>query len=154
MINSYIHYGNSYFSKDQFVPIKNKEYLTKPYGGLWASPIHSDLPWKKWCKENEFIPNWQPGDERKTYFDKWFTFKVSYDANILYIRNTLDIKKDYILKKDLGSIRLDFEKIMSVGYDAIDVTMNYYTYYALYGWDCDTLLIMNPEIVKVTGYSY
>ena len=49
---------------------------------------------------------------------------------------------------------LDFEKL-SKDYDAIEVIDIGKFYWALYGWDCNSILIMNPDIVEVTGsYSF
>ena len=40
-------------------------------------------------------------------------------------------------------------------YDAIEVIDIGKFYWALYGWDCNSILIMNPDIVEVTdSYSF
>ena len=41
---------------------------------------------------------------------------------------------------------LDFEKLQE-RYDAIEVYIDN-LYWDLYGWDCDSILILNKEIVK------
>ena len=49
----------------------------------------------------------------------------------------------------------DFEEIMSLGYDAIDYRLSDEVgafafdslYWCLYGWDCDSILILNKDIV-------
>ena len=46
----------------------------------------------------------------------------------------------------LPELVFNFEKLVKIGIDAIDVTINEF-YYLLYGWDCDTTLIMNPNII-------
>lgn len=51
----------------------------------------------------------------------------------------------------------DFEKIKDMGIDAIqynlsnDTTKDYFQglYYSLYGWDCDSILILNKDCIKI-----
>jgi hypothetical protein len=44
---------------------------------------------------------------------------------------------------------LDFEKLAR-DYDAVEILAgsNVDLYYAFYGWDCDSILIMNPYVIK------
>ena len=44
---------------------------------------------------------------------------------------------------------LDFEKIYQK-YDAVEINISsdYMLYYFLYGWDCDSVLVMNPDVIK------
>jgi hypothetical protein len=50
---------------------------------------------------------------------------------------------------------LDFEKLLADGIDAIQVNisddtatnLNDSLYHALYGWDCDSILVMNKEVI-------
>ena len=42
----YIHYGHNKFDIDRFMPIQNKMFYNKPYGGLWASRIDARYGWK------------------------------------------------------------------------------------------------------------
>ena len=43
---------------------------------------------------------------------------------------------------------LDFEKLAET-YDAIEVSISddFELYYQLYGWDCNSIVIMNPKII-------
>ena len=45
----------------------------------------------------------------------------------------------------------DFEKLVSDGVDAIEffISDDNKLYWDLYGWDCDSILIMNPNIIKL-----
>ena len=47
------------------------------------------------------------------------------------------------------SVFLDFEKIKEE-YDAIEVLISsdHQLYYDLYGWDCDSLLVLNKECIE------
>ena len=45
----------------------------------------------------------------------------------------------------------DFEKMVEDGVDAIKLNLSkgdYELYYEFYGWDCDSILIMNPDIIR------
>lgn len=141
----YIHYGNKEFNKNKFNPIKNEEYWIKPKGGLWASPIDALFGWKDWCKAEDF---------RKCEKENSFSFSLP-SANIYMIDSvdalhSLPIIKNY----DNVPIRLtviDFEKCIELGYDAIELSISSdrKLYWELYGWDCDSILVMNPEKIKV-----
>ena len=45
----------------------------------------------------------------------------------------------------------DFEKMLADGWDAIELHLSECgeLYWALYGWDCDCILVLNPDIVEV-----
>lgn len=155
----YIHIsknGTSGFDKDFFHPIKNLNGCASPSGGFWASPIDAKYGWKEWCEaNNEF--DWLLGAR--------FIFEMPDSARVLRIEKVADIPCDYInfnyfdlklctLPKDGKGISnqtlpLDFEKLAEK-YDAIEILAgsNYDLYYTFYGWDCDSILIMNPDIIK------
>ena len=43
---------------------------------------------------------------------------------------------------------LNFERMVHDGYDGMEVIISTNDiYYALYGWDCDSLLVFNPDIM-------
>lgn len=149
MAGKYIHYGASNFNKAFFSPISNRYYFNKPDGGLWASPMISDSGWKEWCESNSF---------RLDKLSEHFIFTLKDDANVLVIQSNtalamLDIMGyciDYFKKYDIhDQYYLDFEKLLSDGYDAIQVFINNETYWSMYGWDCDSILILNPDCIAV-----
>lgn len=129
-----------------FDPISNREMFTKPFGGFWASPVDAVYGWKEWCSENDF------GDLSRS-----FTFSITSTANIRHIGRTSDM--DDMPKLETVSfvpwVCLDFEKILADGIDGLEVHMSkdqpedimQGLYFTLYGWDCDSILIMNPDIV-------
>jgi hypothetical protein len=142
----YIHYGHDHFDIDLFESIKNRNIFSKPYGGFWASGKHYDYPWSKWCK-----------DENYTYKNQFlfFEFDLIKDAKILTINECKQLKKlpknketITIFKSEFNIRYLDFEKL-SLKYDAIEVLISKDRdlYFSLYGWDCDSILIMNPKII-------
>jgi len=159
----YRHYGSQKFDPKAFIPISNKMFSNKPSGGLWACPtIDVDISWDRWSRDNEFCT-----DKLKEYFD----FKLKRGAKILIIKNIKDLNKlprvntedpeiKSILEMDSLNSNIDFEEL-SKNYDGmmvwmyrskdIDTTKRLFDgmYYRMYGWDVDTLLVFNPDIVEV-----
>lgn len=141
----YIHYGNNKFDKNRFIEIENNEWV-KPIGGLWASNINAEYGWKDWCKENNF---------RECKKDNSFKFRLKDGSKVLIIDSAsklLDLPKQET-KYNFSWVNLDFEQIAK-DYDAIEVLISKDSqlYWDLYGWDCDSVLVLNPdniEIIKV-----
>lgn len=78
-----------------------------------------------------------------------FKFQLDEKAKVLRIKSVNDLEELPKAQDGFGHIViLDFEKLAEQ-YDAIEVTIGYDRdlYYALYGWDCDSILIMNPDVV-------
>ena len=141
-MKTYIHYGHTKFDKNMFTKIRNSVWRTKPEGGLWASDIKAVRGWKDWCEEEQF---------RDCKEDDSFSFTLSDSAKVLYISSVDDLKSLPKVKSELGSVLwvlLDFEKLAKT-YDAIEVSISsdFDLYFELYGWDCDSILIMNPDVV-------
>ena len=139
----YIHYGHSEFSLDRFNPIVNVPHFVKPIGGLWASRVDAEIGWKDWCEGNDFHCD---------RLEKSFTFKLRDDAKVLHIDST-DCLRDLPKAETWHTMWcvLDFEKLMET-YDAIELNLSadHGLYWSLYGWDCDSILIMNPYVVEVS----
>lgn len=142
-MKKYIHYGHIEFRHDKFNPIVNSSaWSTKPTGGFWASDIKAKYGWKDWCKDEDF---------RRCDKSNSFTFCLKDDARVLVINSKNDLvnlpkaKNGYAA---LGWVALDFEAL-SRNYDAIEanISKDDDLYFALYGWDCDSILIMNPDVV-------
>lgn len=147
----YIHYGTDKFIPSKFDPITNILGRNKPHGGLWASRIDANYGWDKWCKDNEF---------HIEKLNKYFTFTLENKAKVLEIRSVEDMEgipkqkfNDPLFKVNYYP---DFEAIIKQGYDTIElfISSNYYArditeslYFRLYGWDCDSILILNSEII-------
>ena len=153
-MRKYIHYGHSRFMRELFQPIRNQEFFTKPMGGLWASPVDADFGWKTWNDNEHF---------RECSEDNSFTFSLTDSAKVYRIYSVGDLKrlpeyKNYIVPGRWYCI--DFEKCVELGYDAIELHISEEEriddaepfeclYFRLYGWDCDSILIMNPDVVEV-----
>lgn len=148
MENRYIHYGHNSFDRNLFTPISNEEMFVKPYGGLWASPIDAEYGWYEWCCDEHFHTNW---------LSKNFTFTLSEKAKVIHIRSVADLKElpdqksPEWFKRDPIWKCIDFEKLLADGVDAVELHLSEDggLYQELYGWDCDSILIMNPDVVEV-----
>lgn len=140
----YIHYGHKQFLRSNFREIKNRKF-TKPHGGLWASDVAAEYGWKTWCEDNQF---------RDCTEENAFYFNLAPETNVLHIRSLEDLE-DLPANRDgqswlLKAKCLDFEMLKELGCDAIELHLSsdYRLYWELYGWDCDSILILNPEVVE------
>jgi len=153
-----IHYGNNKFSKTMFTPVKNRNW-NKPTGGLWTSPLYSSWGWKDWCHAENF---------RECTEDNSFIITLKENARVLKIDTRQDlynVKETIIINAGPYARKmLDFE-LLAKNYDAIWLTENgqietrfpaYYdnistrdenAAFDLYGWDCESVLILNKEVI-------
>ena len=152
----FVHYGDDHFDPEKFNLVKNSVYRNKPKsGGLWASPVNSKkYTWAKWCRRENFNTN---------ELEIGFKFDINFDSpRILKIFNIHDMERlrKYIIHNKIFGERDDFTgfeaydfESMSKDYDAlyIEAGSSPKLYCAMYGWDCDSILIMNPEILKFPG---
>ena len=116
----------------------------QPKGGLWASDVEAEYNWKDWCEEEEF---------RDCKEKDSFSFVLSDNAKVLYINSVDDLKllpkADDKFGINFSSwILLDFEKLAET-YDAVEVSISsdFDLYYQLYGWDFDSIVVMNPDVI-------
>lgn len=143
-MREYVHYGHKKFLKKYFQPIRNAGFFPKPNGGFWASRNDAEYGWKEW---NE-VSKWAECSE-----DNCFKFYISDDANVVTIHSVDDLKdlpdEDSPDGIKSGLKIIDFEKLLSVGVDAVEVLISedFRLYHELYGWDCDSIVIMNPNII-------
>ncbi len=127
------------FCPEKFEAVTNKTFI-KPSGGLWASPVDSKFGWADWCRQESF------GDLTSS-------FEFSYTGNILIIDTVTDLEDMLWFKPEpLHWIEIpDFEAIRETGIDAIWLTESgqWATRLSdprnLYGWDCESVLILNPK---------
>lgn len=139
----YIHYGHKHFDETRFEPIQNRICFNKPSGGLWASPTNAERGWRDWCEDNDF---------RECNDMNAFKFTLSPTAKVFHIHTCEQAK---MLKQNKDNpivnprwVYIDFEEAIKQ-YDAIELHLsdNFELYWLLYGWDCDSIIIMNPDIV-------
>ena len=139
MSKRYIHYGSSNFDKKRINIITSRPLPNKPSFGLWASPIDSTYrSWEEWCRDEEY---------ELDKLEEYFTFTLTNDAKILEIREPSDIKR-YEIEREFEPIKtIDYDSIIADGYDGVELYMNNELYWYLYGWDCDSIVIFNPNVV-------
>lgn len=143
MSKKYIHYGSNRFLPEAVIPIRNCPGFTKPYGGLWASPVDAEFGWKEWCDRENF---------RECNLKNSFTFTLTPEANVLTISSVEEAKRLPQVRDELTLpwwVIPDFEKLREQGYDAVELKLSedWRLYQTLYGWDCDSILVMNSEVV-------
>lgn len=141
----FVHYGSKKFKEDLFEPIKNR-YWVKPDGGLWASSVNAKYGWKDWNKDSGF---------RECKEENSFKFKLKANAKVCIINNVKDLELLPIQNQTPSLCRkpisfLDFEKLITIGYDAmlVNLSNDYELYWTLYGWDCDSLLVFNKDSIE------
>ena len=146
-----VHYGHNTFSKEMFKPIKNAAWV-KPEGGLWTSPIDSEFGWYHWATEEQFEIH---------RLETWFCLGMIQGSKILLIDSYEDFIRLPFCTGNTYFQSLDFELIAEY-YDAIWLTNKGQAETRhprpimqeghcmppnLYGWDFDTVLILNPDCV-------
>lgn len=145
----YIHYGSTKFIPTKGFPIKNQEYFMKPKGGLWASRKNASFGWKDWCKEEDF---------RDCDIANSFEFTFAKQAKIVTINTTKQLYNLPKMENDglAWVYSIDFEKCLHLGIDAIELCWYGDEYrdaasgnlhYELYGWDCDSIVVLNPDAI-------
>lgn len=142
-MKKYIHYGHNRFLPHRFKPVENDSCLPKPWGGLWASPVDAAYGWKEWCEIEGFHT-----DNLK----KHFVFTLREDAKVLYITSEdqlSDLPKKKTFPYSSMWMAMDFEALSREGFDAVEVSISSdpRLYWSLYGWDCDSIVVMNPDVI-------
>ena len=133
-----IHYGATYFNRGLVKPIRNN--IFKPNGGFWTSPIESNHSWKQWCDDQGF---------RECIESNSMKIRLEEDARVLIIDSASKLRSlPRVGTSPINSI--DFKKLSKI-YDAIwlteigERTTRFSSIVSLYGWDCESVLIMNPN---------
>lgn len=143
MSKTYIHYGHKAFDPNLFVIPSNRPCANKPRGGLWASSIDAHYGWKDWCKAESY---------RSCDNEDSFCFQLTNGANIFTINSVEDVNRMPLQKDGFSTsvIRaINFESMYQNGVDVIEYNLSNDDdlYFALYGWDCDCILVLNPNVV-------
>ena len=149
-----IHYGTTAYCVDNVAPIVDdpqRAGMKKPSGGLWTSPVNSKYGWKDWCEAESF------GTLQEWVF-------LDFVGRVLTIDCVNDLDQldwytpDYFLGLCKPSQYPLFEPLLP-HYDAIHLTEEGHWSTRLppgprdfYGWDCETVLILNPQRLEQTGF--
>ena len=136
-----IHYGATQYDPKKFLPISDLPLHNKPKGGLWTSPVDSKYGWWNWCEDESF------GDTTKS-------FEVDFKGTFFVIDSVDDMNKlPWIELKGFSFVSFQALCANCFTYDAIHLTEKgqnetRLTYpRSLYGWDCETVLVMNPDSI-------
>ena len=142
-MSRYIHYGSAKFDKSKFKVIENIQFFNKPNGGLWGCEVGTKFGWKEFC-ELENIDWVNLSDS--------FEFELTPETRVLRLHNLddyVEFRSKYAIN-DIGiklALGYDFERIAKE-YDVIDFKVGE-LYMALYGWDVDSIVVLNPDVIKV-----
>ena len=142
-MSRYIHYGSAKFDKSKFKSIENIQFFNKPSGGLWGCEVGTKFGWKEFC-ELENIDWVNLSDS--------FEFELTTEARVLRLHNPddyVEFRSKYAIN-DIGiklALGYDFERIAKE-YDVIDFKVGE-LYMALYGWDVDSIVVLNSDVIKV-----
>ena len=143
-----VHYTKPFF-KIRPITIKNADGKTglfiKPLGGLWCSPLDSEYGWIDWCRAESF------GDidhKQRVILDIELTNFAVIDS----VEDSETKLPWYQLHHLFQAI--DFEKMVRQGIDGVHLTIKgqedtrLSAHWSLYGWDCETILILNERCIK------
>ena len=132
-----IHYGANKYFPEKVTSIRDDHWI-KPKGGLWTSPVNSGYGWRHWCEDNEF---------NASLLKK--SFQLRFEGCLLTIDSVQDLEKLPWIDLSYGRCFPLWEAIEFCGVDAIHLTergeqeTRFSSPHNLYGWDCETVLVMN-----------
>lgn len=146
----FIHYGAKEYDPSKFKPVSNR--FAKPKGGLWGSPVDSEWGWKEWCEAESFAD-----------CNEGFRFKLKKGSKVFIIdsyKDMMDLPFKCYSETEYQVKYLDYES-SSRKYDAIwltekgQVETQFSEPVNLYGWDCESILVMNPDpIITIIANKY
>lgn len=126
-------------------PIEIGNGYNKPIGGLWASPLGSEEGWKEYCEKEESL---SIADLTRVEMDLDM-------RNFITIDSVGDLNKLYWLPSSVpGMELLDFKQMKAEGVDGIYLTaagqrrtrLSHPRH--LYGWDCESVVVMNERAIQ------
>lgn len=113
----------------------------KPAEGLWGSPIDSKFGWKEYVKSETDL----------TTTGK-YEYELTVDTSDVLIINSADDVAKIPLKKGQGKTpMMDFKALKEKGVKGVYLTakgLSELRNADFYGWDCESLLILDESIVK------
>ena len=103
---------------------------SKPLGGLWASPVDSVYGWADWCLSQDF---------------RLERLAVGVPLEVSLNRAIVINSRDDLGKLDWIGEYPNWESMVGRGIDVIYMTSEglLATKDSLYGWDCESMVIMN-----------
>ena len=145
----YVCYGNGIWDPEKWVDVKTGEWIKPRTGGLWSSPVDSEWGWIDWCKAEDFHTELLENSPH-------FTFSLSQSSKVYNIDTPADLRRFKYSHLNFDSsfprFYIDFEEAAKE-YDAIflsatgESSTRWSDPYSLYGWDCETLLVLKKEVI-------
>ena len=161
---TYVHFGNNEYIP--FAGVRNVREWQKPKGGLWGSREGDPNGWEAWCRKEHY---------QLQRLKNHFSFTLTKKSRILTLekeKQLIDLPKQKPWEpKDLSWMEtlepdqiptseqldewlspnwclLDFEKLAKQ-YDAIELMNAGAFRSSLSLWDCNCILVMNPDVIQV-----
>lgn len=145
-----IHYGTDKFKPELIRPVFDSHWIKPRGGGFWASPVDAEWGWKEWCEAEQF------NVERLAQ-----SIRLTFRGNVI----TIDRVEDLDLLEWYGhpgavfsQEGIRFANMKRNGIDAIHLTTEgqeatrWSEPRKLYGWDCESVLILNPDTLTEVQY--
>lgn len=145
---TYRKYMTGVFDPSKISKIQNEGWI-KPEGGCWASPVDADYSWEWWASSE--MPHWLEQDI--------VDFKLKESAKIYELHSIADFLA--MPMEDEKNLIPDFEALEAMGYDGLELFLSDEPnwdvcldkrdtlYVALYGWDCDSIIIFNGDAIDM-----
>lgn len=134
------HYGAATYDPAKFRPVVDSQRM-KPTGGLWTSPIETHYGWKEWCEAENF------GN-----LSAWFD--ITFTGTVLVIDTEADLAQlPWVALGRHYALPL-FQPLLLRGIDAVHLTeqgqeaTRFSLPRNLYGWDCETVYVLNPRCLS------
>lgn len=139
------HYGDDSYDEAKFKPAEHEVFI-KPKGGLWVSPVDSSWGWIDWCEAEDYGHS-----KASPYFD----IMVRPETRMIVIDSLADAASKLPWVRADGFMRFrwpDWRAVIMDGWDMIVLTERgqeetRFGEPSLYGWDCESAVILNPEII-------
>ena len=154
----YRHYGDGIFLKEKQEQVLGTRMMKPLGGGIWASPVDSDVTWDVWCSNEHF---------HEDSLAHHFEFRLRPEARIFVINNDDDFFE--FIKKYPGRPTDTFEKKLYSSFDEprevecfpdyikatkdydgleVNISKDPRLYHLMYGWDVDSIVIWNYDIIE------
>lgn len=145
-----VHYGVERYLPSKFQPVKDvKNLMNKPLGGLWTSPLGSKYDWAQWCRDEDFRLHALSTQSVLRFYGEVLVIDSKEDINKLH----------WVIP--FGHLDLQqplYRPLIEAGVDAVHLTIHgeqatRYSYpRSLYGWDCETVFVMNSSALSFVKY--
>lgn len=137
------------------VDIHNNPWRNKPMGGFWGTPEDSSNNWKNLCLSKKIRVESLNHSIRFRLIDGARVYLIDSEEKeetlpLQLIDEATKLKGIREYQPKLDRI-YDFEALKKEGYDAVEISISECPrlFWLMYGWDCDSIVVMNPEVIEV-----